>query len=243
MGCRASRGRARRPRRRCASNASCTSSGVRSPPEMMHRDRQRLDQLAGRSWSGGPLWRWEAWRGCRQIPATAPSCASRCASSRPQAVPGAQPRAQLDGHRQAAPAGRRPGERDRAVGIVEQCRSRPGLAHLRHRAAHVEVDQVGAGGRHALGGRCHHLGIVTEQLHRDRVLVGMDPQQLACRCARCRSARRSSRPSRRRPARRRGVWPAGARTSCRFRPAARARRGWRAAPRRGVQRVGQMARR
>ena len=94
------------------------------------------------------------------------------------AVARPQPRAQLDRHRQAAPARRRARDRDRAVGILEQRRAGAGLADLRHRAAHVDVDQVGAGGGDPLGGRGHHLGIGAEQLHRDRVLVRVDPQQL-----------------------------------------------------------------
>ena len=82
-----------------------------------------------------------------------------------------------------------------------------------------------------LGGRGHHVGVVAEQLHRHRVLVGVDPQQLAAGASRCGGARRSSRPSRTRPARPRSAWPAGARTSCRCRPAAPARRGWGSSPR------------
>src|SRR6185437_11179159 len=54
----------------------------------------------------------------------------------------------------------------------------PGLAHLGHGAAHVEVDEVGAGGGDALGGGLHDVGVRAEQLHRDRVLVGVDAQQL-----------------------------------------------------------------
>ena len=54
----------------------------------------------------------------------------------------------------------------------------PGLADLRHGAAHVDVDQVGAGLRDALGRRGHHVGIGAEQLDRHRVLVRMDAQQL-----------------------------------------------------------------
>ena len=73
----------------------------------------------------------------------------------------------------------------------------------------------------------HHVGVVAEQLDRDRVLVRVDAQQLASSCARCGGGGRSSRPSPRPRAPRRGAAPAGARTSCRSRPAARAARGWR----------------
>ena len=114
-----------------------------------------------------------------QRPATPPSYASRRATSTPAVVARAQAGAELDRHRQPAAPRRRARERDRPVGIVEQRRAGAGLAHLRHRAAHVEVDQVGARRGDLLGRRGHHVGVVAEQLHRDRVLVGVDPQQLA----------------------------------------------------------------
>ena len=54
---------------------------------------------------------------------------------------------------------------------------------------------------------------------------GWMTQQLVERALGCGSGSRSSRPSPTPRARRRSAWPAGARTSCRSRPAARARRG------------------
>ena len=78
-----------------------------------------------------------------------------------------------------SPAAR--GDRDRLVGVVEQRGAGAGLADLAHRAAHVEVDQVGA----RLGDHrrrlAHDVGVVAEQLHRDRVLVGVDAQELGDR--------------------------------------------------------------
>ena len=94
-------------------------------------------------------------------------------------IAGPLPRAQLDGHRQPAPPRRRLRHRHRARRLLEQRRAGAGLAHLRHRAPHVDVDQVRARGGHALGGRGHHVGIVAEQLHGDRVLLGVDAEQLA----------------------------------------------------------------
>ena len=41
------------------------------------------------------------------------------------------------------------------------------------------VDQIGSRLSGDGGARAHHLGIVPEELHRDRVLVGVDPHQLA----------------------------------------------------------------
>ena len=161
-----------------------------------------------------------------QRPATPPSSTSRARDLDAAEVARAHAGAQLDGHRQAAAACGGARQRDRAAGSSQQRRAGARLAHLRHGAAHVEVDQVGAGRRDALGRGRHHVGIVSRtaaprpDAHRGGSAAARG------RCARCGSARRSSRPSPRRPARRRGAWPAGARTSCRSRPAARARRGW-----------------
>jgi hypothetical protein len=95
------------------------------------------------------------------------------------AVTGPDPRAQLRRHRQAAALAGGAGEGEGELGVAQELDAGPGLAHLRHRAAHVDVDQVGA----RLGGerrpRAHHLGVVAEELHRDGVLVGVDPHQLA----------------------------------------------------------------
>ena len=65
-----------------------------------------------------------------------------------------------------------------SVRVGDQRRPGAGLQHLRHRAAHVEVDQRRPGrGRHRRR-LAHHLGIGAEQLDRDRALVGMDAQHL-----------------------------------------------------------------
>ena len=88
-------------------------------------------------------------------------------------------RAQLHRHGQSAPARRRPRHRHRTGRIGQQRGAGPRLAHLGHRAAHVDIDQVGAGGGDGLRRGGHHIGVVPEQLHRDGMLVGMDPQQLA----------------------------------------------------------------
>ena len=82
--------------------------------------------------------------GGSRSPATPASSTRRCASATPSASPGAAPGAQLDGDRQAAALARGARDRDRHVGVVDQRRAGAGLADLRHRAAHVEVDEVGA---------------------------------------------------------------------------------------------------
>ncbi len=96
----------------------------------------------------------------------------------PLVIPGTQPGTQLDGDGQATAAGRRERQRNRQIGVIEQGRAGAGLADLRDRAAHVDVDQVRARRRDSLRGGRHHIGIVAEQLDRHRVLIGVDPQQL-----------------------------------------------------------------
>ena len=97
----------------------------------------------------------------------------------PGAVFGPQARAQLDRHRPPAPLPRGLDQRQRQLGVGEELDPGPGPADLPHRAAHVDVDQVGAdlGGDRRPG--AHRLGVVAEELDRDRVLVGVDPHQLA----------------------------------------------------------------
>jgi len=67
----------------------------------------------------------------------------------------ALPRAQFDRDRQAAAARGRPRQHHGALRIRQQRRSGPGLADLRHRTSHVDVNQVCACGSHLLGGRGH----------------------------------------------------------------------------------------
>ena len=100
------------------------------------------------------------------------------------AVAGLAPGAQLHGHRKPASLVRRAGERHGTIGVAEQRRARSRLAHLRYRAAHVEVDQVGARLGHPAGGGAHDLRIVAEELHGHRptcALVGVDREHLAAR--------------------------------------------------------------
>ena len=99
-------------------------------------------------------------------------------------LPRALARAQLDGHRQPRALARGARHRDGGVGVLDERGAGAGLAHLGHRAAHVEVDEVGA----VLGDRgrrrAHDLGVLAEELDGDRpagALVGMDAQQLAHR--------------------------------------------------------------
>ena len=176
-----------------------------------------------------PRWADEAARGCTAIAATPASRHEPARERDAVAVAGAAARAQLDGHRQAAALAGGARHRDGAIAVAEQRRAGAGAADLRHRAAHVEVDQVGAraprrspppsasrrGRRRTAGSRPGR-----------RALARIDPQQLAAGLLVAVVDGRSSRPSPRRRGRRRSGAPAGARTSCRSPRAARARRGW-----------------
>ena len=155
------------------------------------------------------------------------------------AVAGLAAGPELDGDRPRAALRRGPGERDRLRGVVEQRGAGAGLAHLAHRAAHVEVDQVGSRVGGDRGRLAHDVGVVAEQLDRHRVLVRVDAQELAHVCARRRTRARSSTPSPNDQAGAVAAWPAAARTSCRCRRAARARAGseLRAAERPGSARL------
>ena len=93
--------------------------------------------------------------------------------------PGRLPERSLTVTGRPLPSLRRLGDRHGLVGVVEQGRAGAGLADLPDGAAHVEVDHVGAGlGRYGRRDP-HDLGVVAEQLDRDRVLVGVDAQELA----------------------------------------------------------------
>ncbi len=94
------------------------------------------------------------------------------------AVAGLDPRAQLHSHWQAAALGCAPGQRQRQLLVAQQLGAGAGAANLANRAAHVDVDQIGAGFGGDRRPRAHHLGVVAEELHRNRVLVGVDPHQL-----------------------------------------------------------------
>ena len=107
----------------------------------------------------------------------------------------------------------------------------PVLTHLRHRAAHVQVDQVGA---RLGGGRRRHRASRSGSWPKSWIETGCSSgwiRSISAQRALVAVARsRSSRPSPRPPARRRGGAPAGGRTSCRSRPAGRAGPGWGSRP-------------
>ncbi len=143
-----------------------------------HRDLEPLGQLAGQGVIGpalvlrGGRSGMEADRGDARVLGEPQGEVESLAAS------GAESRAKLDGDRNpAALAGRRR-DPDGEVLVREQRGSRAGLADLPHRAAHVDVDQVSARLGDHRRGRSHHLRVLPEELHRDGVLVRMEPKQL-----------------------------------------------------------------
>ena len=87
-------------------------------------------------------------------------------------------RAKLYGDRQTASDGSGARDRDGAVRVVEQRGAGARLADLADGTAHVQVDQVGPRRGHDLGRVLHHVRVVAEELHRHRVLVGVDAEEL-----------------------------------------------------------------
>jgi hypothetical protein len=62
-----------------------------------------------------------------------------------------------------------------ALGIVEQSRARAGLRHLAHRAAEVDVHDVGAGVLDHPRGFGHQSGLRAEDLDGERPFLARDP--------------------------------------------------------------------
>ena len=90
----------------------------------------------------------------------------------PDRSPGSSPERSFTVTGRPEPSGSRPGEGEGEVGPSQQLRAGARLADLADGAAHVDVDQVGAGLGCDRRRRAHHLGVVAEQLDRDRVLAG-----------------------------------------------------------------------
>ena len=98
-------------------------------------------------------------------------------------------------HRQVVPRGGVPAEpdlggdrnRDRLdhgfadpageLGIAQQGRAARRLDDLGHRAAHVDVDDIGAGRLRHPGRLRHHPGVAPHQVHRDRRLIPIEVHQ------------------------------------------------------------------
>ena len=113
------------------------------------------------------------------MPATPASSTSRCASSTPRSVAGRLPRPQLGGNRQVrCPRRAALASATALSGSSSSAAPGAGLADLAHRAAHVEVDHVGAGVGGHRRGLAHDRRVVAEELDRDRMLVGVDAQEL-----------------------------------------------------------------
>ena len=84
--------------------------------------------------------------------------------------------AHLDRERERDRVRDRLDDRARAAGLLEAVRARAGLRHLADGAAEVDVDDVRARVLDHAGGLGHHAGLGAEDLNRERMLVGGDPQ-------------------------------------------------------------------
>jgi hypothetical protein len=104
---------------------------------------------------------WVAERGCR-VSALAPTSASRGPH--------------LHRHGQVDRLDDRLHDRARAIRVLQHRRPGARLRHLAHRAAEVEVDEVCPGRLDHPRGLGHRARIRAEELDRERVLVGGDPQ-------------------------------------------------------------------
>ena len=94
--------------------------------------------------------------------------------ARPRAV--AQPAAHLHADRHVDGVRHRLHDRRGTSGLVEQRRAGAGLRHLADGAAEVDVDEVGAGGLDHSRRIGHRPWLRAEDLDRERVLVGRDPE-------------------------------------------------------------------
>ena len=130
---------------------------------------------AVRAWSARPVYICWAERGCSVI-AWAPASASFGPSVEAVARAVAHAAAQLHrhGHRDRLGDGARDADRDLVV--VERGCAGAGLRDLPHRAAEVDVDDVGAGCLAHARGLGDGAGIRAEDLHCERMLVAGDPQ-------------------------------------------------------------------
>ena len=82
------------------------------------------------------------------------------------AIAPAQPR--FHRHRESYGRGHAFHQAGRQLGIADQATAAAFLGDLLHRAAHIDVDQKGAGGLGPLGRLGHGGGPVIKQLHTDR---------------------------------------------------------------------------
>ena len=191
------RGRAARPRR---------SPGAGRPPgaaPARGRARTRARPCAG----------WRRGGDARRSPRRPASATSRSASSIPERSPGSRPERSFTVTGLPEPVRGRAGHAHRQVGVGEQRRAGPRLADLAHGAAHVDVDQVGAGRRpRSQRPSASRPGRARTAGSRPGARPG-GRRAARAGCARCGGEARSSRPSPRPPCRHRGGAPADARTS------------------------------
>ena len=127
------------------------------------------------AWSAVPVYICCAERGW-SVSEDAPASTSRGPSSSAAREPFCTPRRSFTVTGTLDRAGDRLDDAARAIGILEEVRAGARLRDLLHRAAEVDVDDVGSDGLdHARGVR-HRSGVGAEELDRERVLVGGDAE-------------------------------------------------------------------
>ena len=91
-----------------------------------------------------------------------------------------EPAAHLDRHRNRDGLGHRLDDPAGPIRVVQQGCARTRLRHLANRAPEVDVDEVRAGRLDHARRLAHHLGLGAEDLNRQRMLGGGDPQVPEC---------------------------------------------------------------
>ena len=126
-------------------------------------------------WSAVPVYICCAERGW-SVSDAAPASTSRGPTSRQSREPSATPRRIFTVTGTSTASATAATIRRRVVRVVEQRGARAGLRHLADGAAEVDVDDVGAGGLDHPRRLGHRARVGAEDLDRERMLVGGDPQ-------------------------------------------------------------------
>ena len=209
------RGAGRRRAPRCARARSVMS------PEAITGIATRSTSSAVSVWSAVPVYICWAERGC-SVSAATPSASSFGPRSSAVREPLRRPRRIFTVTGTSTASTTAASQRAGQVVILERARAGAGLRDLAHRAAEVDVDDVGARGDDHPRRLGHRARVGAEDLHRERVLVGGRCAGTRA-CARCRTKGRTTTPSRSTRGRLRTAAPGGGTPAPRRPPSARAR--------------------
>ena len=157
-----------------ASTACARAREVTSPEAITGTSTSETSSAVS-EWSAVPVYICFAERGW-SVSDAAPASTSRGPTSRHAREPFSTPRRIFTETGSGVARRDRLDDPARVVGIVEQRGAGAGLRHLLDRAAEVHVDDVGAGGLDHPGRLGHRDRVGAEDLDRERMLVGGDPQ-------------------------------------------------------------------